>query len=878
VSKSESIIPQHLRDRVLLGTRIKVAFIAVNVILVAALSALTVLSVDRIFDSLTPVHQQNLRWKVERGAAELSRSLDLGLLLKDPALIHAATADYEKDGELQLLLVQDPSGTTLYKHEVKPVAGELFAGPAIASRQLGDTLRAWSDVTIEGAPAGRVAVVFSTRKLDAGQELRADLMRTAILGCLAALFVSVAFVMFYVRPLVQGTQSAFLQLEKKTVEAMEASRVKGEFLANMSHEIRTPLNAIVGLAGLMLRTDLLPIQRRRAEMISGSSESLLEIINEVLDFSRLEAGKYEIHRDRCDIRMVVQDKAELLAVRAQAKQLEIVYRVAPDVPSELHLDGPRVAQVLTNLVGNAVKFTDHGEVSVRVTVMPGAADATKHVVLRFEVTDTGVGIPASKIGRLFQSFSQVDGSQTRAHEGSGLGLAISKQLVELMGGEIGAESREGIGSTFWFTVPCDVIEESTRPGLVLPSPTIRRVLVVDESSAVREVLGERMRAWGMEVLEADSSATAMQRMRETRESGLPVQFAVVDSKLTDAQGNPLWKSIRSPEDGDLRIVLLAPGSFSNEDETVAHVSKPVRASDLYNCMAGIRLTNRGEARAVSARPGHFLVVDDNHVNRVVAEDTLHELGHTCDLACDGREAVEKALSRKYDAILMDCQMPGMNGYQATHEIRAREQSLGRHTPIIALTAHAFQGERDKARAAGMDDFLTKPASTVVLGHTLDRWVAAIDGNPNPAAHTVARDAEDATSSPAQVAGLAEAPAPSNDQVEEQEPVVRPQKRSLRLLEAFLSAAPEQVARLVTLCAGNDVSELRAAAHKLKGSAWSVGAMRMGKLCEAIQHAADAGDLSGVPKWGSDVEYVFRLTEAELAAELRARKLGGVANG
>ncbi len=861
----DNIIPKPLRDRVLLGTRIKVAFIAINVILVAALSALTIFSVDRIFRSLTPVHEQNLRWKVERGAKELSRAVDLAVLLADPALIHAATLDYEADGELQLLLVQDASGKVLYRHQIKPVSGDLFANTPVKAHLAGSTLRAWSDVMIEGTSAGKVAVVFSTHKLQAGRELRSDIIWGAILGCLAALIVSVGFVMFYVRPLVQGTQSAFLQLEKKTIEALDASRVKGEFLANMSHEIRTPLNSIVGLAGLMVRGELMPTQRRRAEMISGSSQSLLEIINDVLDFSRLEAGKYEIHPDRCDIRTLVQDRVELMAVRAQAKQLEVVYRVAPEVPNVVCVDGSRVAQVLTNLVGNAVKFTDTGEVRVRVAMVEGASGAAQRPTLRFEVTDTGVGIDASKINRLFQSFSQVDGSLTRAHEGSGLGLAISKQLVELMGGEIGVNSSEGAGSTFWFTLPCDVIEESSRPIENLPSPASRRVLVVDESASVREALVERMSAWGMEVLEAASSRDAVIRMRESRDHGFPVHFAIVDSKLTNDVGEPLWKSLRRGSDEALRVVILAPGSWGDhaKEEGVFHVSKPVRASDLYNCLAGPSVTVRLDQKLANSgtRSGHFLVVDDNHVNRVVAEDTLQELGHTCDLARDGSEGVEKALLRKYDAILMDCQMPGMNGYQATNEIRIRELPLGRRTPIIALTAHAFQGERDKARAAGMDDFLTKPASTVVLRRTLERWAL-----------------ETQTSSPANdnQGTLAEATPASEDQTDGQE-LVREQKRSIRLIEAFLGSAPEQVTRLVELCEGTDVKELRAASHKLKGSAWSLGAMRMGVLCEAIQLAADANDLTLVPQLGSQVKSVFQQTYTYLEAELAQRKPAVAAN-
>ncbi len=861
----ENLIPKPLRDRVLLGTRIKVAFIAINVILVAALSALTIFSVDRIFQSLTPLHEQNLRWKVERGATELSRAVDLGVLLADGALIRAATIDYEADGELQLLLVQDASGKVLYRHQVKEVKGSLFSGVPVKAHAGSGTLRAWSDITIEGTSAGKVAVVFSTHKLQAGRELRSEIILMAFLGCLAALVVSLGFVMFYVRPLVQGTQNAFLQLEKKTIEALDASRVKGEFLANMSHEIRTPLNSIVGLAGLMMRGELLPRQRRRAEMISGSSQSLLEIINDVLDFSRLEAGKYEIHPDRCDLRTLVQDRVELMAVRAQAKQLEVVYHVSPDVPDVVSIDGSRVAQVLTNLVGNAVKFTDRGEISVRLSkvAQPSPGESPTRVLLRFDVTDTGVGIHESKISRLFQSFSQVDGSLTRSHEGSGLGLAISKQLVELMGGEVGVNSQEGLGSTFWFKVPCDVIEEVVRPLESLSVPASRRVLVVDESVGVREALVERMRAWGMEVLEAASSTAAEERIRESREHGFPVHFAIVDSKLVNELGEPLWKILKRASDDPLQIVILAPSSWAEHEnlEGVTHVSKPVRASDLYNCLARGSSSpepsgsTRRQKRPTDTRSGHFLVVDDNHINRVVAEDTLQELGHTCDLARDGNEAVAKALARRYDAILMDCQMPGMNGYQATNEIRTREHALGRRTPIIALTAHAFQGERDKARAAGMDDFLTKPASTVVLGRTLARWasVAEISEPANDNQHV-----------------LADAAQAGEDESDVQE-IVRAQKRSIRLLEAFLGSAPEQVARLVELCGGTDIQELRSASHKLKGSAWSLGAMRMGLLCESIQHAVDAGDLTHVSKWGSEVNEVFKLTYTHLAAELAERK-------
>jgi len=868
------LVSQDLRDRVLSGTRIRVAFAVLALTLLGGLSLTTVIVVDSIFDWLTPVAKRDLVWKVTRGASELGRVSDLGILLRDQRMLAQAARDLERDDEVLGVLIADETGETVYeRRKAGAFPTRPFALPALAAHEGRDTLWSWAPAIVEGGTVGRAGLLVSTQRLKAGAALRAKLLRAAVGASLVGLALSFVFVSLYVGPIIGLTKRTFLDLEGKTREALEATRVKSEFLANMSHEIRTPLNGIIGMLGLLLRSDLEPRRKRQAEIAENSARSLLALVNDVLDFSKLEAGRYDLHPSDCDLSSLVQDRVELLAVKAHAKQLEIVHRLADDVPVIVKADADRIVQVLTNLAGNAIKFTSHGEVVVSVTREYPADCPETEAQLLFEVRDTGPGITPDQQSRLFQSFSQLDNSATRAHEGTGLGLSISKHLIELMGGQIGVHSTPSVGSTFWFRARFPIVE-GPRP---LPqhagTPHGRRVLLADANDSYRELLTGYLQRWGMVTASAKTSAEAVALAEDSAKNDKPYELAIVDLKMPDVHGRPLVDVLRTSLPRLVTIQLtpaLHPQSATTSD--VLFMAKPVRLSELYNCIAersgtttGTEPVHAGTGPQPPRRRGHFLVVDDNEVNRVLAAELLDELGHSCDLAVNGYEAVEKASVRRYDAILMDCQMPGMNGYQATYEIRQREGTAA-HTPIIALTAHAYHGEAERVKSAGMDDFLTKPVAPRVLQKTLYRWMIRTqdaDGNVDP---TLSASLSIALADMA----ITLEPANTVQDPTAGQPRLEARPRSTRLLETFLRTVPDQVAGLVAHADSKDAADLRARSHKLKGSSVSVGAMRLGKLCEAAQHTCEGGDLSSMPLRAQEIASEFAEVKLLLEQEARAK--------
>lgn len=860
-SEAELLEPE-VRARILSVTRIQLATVLVTVGLLAAFAATVFAAVDAIFKSLTPVHESGLHWKAQRGIGELARTTDLAILVGDKALLTEATKDYAADEEVSAVVVQGADGSALLKLEKRDYPrAALFSGKPRTVRTVGGTLLNWSYVEVEGGQVGRVGLAVSTHQLRAGLELRANILRAAALGLLLACVLSLAFVRLYIAPIIRVTRDAFLRLEQRTREALEATRVKGEFLANVSHELRTPLNAILGMAGMLSRTSLDAQQRRYVNISQGSAESLLTLINDVLDFSKLEAGKYDLHPISTDIRLLVQDRLELLAVRAQAKQLEIAYQVAEDVPTRVEIDGDRLRQVLTNLVGNAVKFTDDGEVFVDVRCEK--TDEEREVVLRFSVRDTGPGIREEDRHRLFRSFSQVDGSLTRSHEGTGLGLVISSELVRLMGGEIQVESTPGEGSTFSFTVKAVVLEGVKPVAHTRGTPLGLKVLIADPSATTRNLIRDDTARWGMEPHEADSFESTLQILRDAAASHKPFDIVVIDLKLEPSAQDPLTALLKQVGGASLSVIYLVAGYVPPEryGEGARVVTKPVRASELYDTIVS-RDAPMGDALERSGSMNtplhaHVLVVDDNEVNRVVAAETLHGLGYSCDVAATGYEAIDRVRARAFDAILMDCQMPGMNGYQTTSELRQLESAAGRRTPIIALTAHAFHGEAERARAADMDDFLTKPVSPRVLDTTLRRWIDA-------------KRTGGLSKEPEKMASASIQPDTGSDAPEDH-PVLRDQPRSVRLLEVFLKLAPGQMQELVQAAAAEDAANVRTHAHKLKGSAASVGAIRLAKLAHAIHRAIDEGATSPNKEWIIQAQALLAEVEGLLRGELDQKK-------
>jgi len=682
-----------------------------------------------------------------------------------------------------------------------------------------------------------------------------------------------------------------LELSKCAAEA--ANRAKSQFLANMSHEIRTPMNGVLGMSELLLNTALTEKQRKFAEAVHDSGESLLGIINDILDFSKIEAGRMELESIAFDLHETVSDTVEMFAEEAQRKNLELAICIDPCVPTCVEGDPGRIRQVLVNLVANAVKFTSRGEVVVRVGCLD--ADDDEHTMIDIQVNDSGIGIGRDAIGRIFDSFSQADGTTTRMYGGTGLGLTIARQLVEMMGGGISVESEPGRGSTFRFTLRL----RKRSPGDLFtrhPAGDLHglRLLLLDDNGTNRKILQNQVSGWGVRSDVAVGGEAALEALRAAADSD-PFSVAVLDRQMPGMDGIELACRIKNePLISNIHLVMLTSVGQYGDAELAekagieVYLCKPVRQAELYRTLlsitnnpavAGITRPNRpttGSDRFSCA----ILLVEDNPVNQQLGLEMLEELGCTVTIAGNGREALEKTSRTAYDLIFMDCQMPEMDGFQATRAIRERENPAGGHTVIVALTAHAMTGDREQCLASGMDDYLSKPFNMESLGAVLRKWLAGSDELPGEGTVSDLPCNTEPSGGRKELGAVAGGAVANRvgfegridrralDQIRELEAngktgVLR------RVLNIFLQRTPGHIETMRQGVASGDSVATFQAAHTLKTSCAMLGGRRLSELCREVETIGRNNSMENAESLLRQIEAEYDVLQEFLTGELES---------
>ncbi|MEN8762665.1 MAG: response regulator [Thiogranum sp.] len=691
------------------------------------------------------------------------------------------------------------------------------------------------------------------------------------------------------------------ELTKMRDEALGLARAKSEFLATMSHEIRTPMNGVLGMIELLLGTRLSEQQQRFAETVRRSGEALLSIINNILDFSKIEAGKLSLEQADFNLRDLVEDLGDLFSARAHAKDLELACNVPGNIPEAMVGDATRLRQVLTNLIGNAIKFTETGEVLISVQSLEETATAVR---VRFAIKDTGIGLEPSQVEHIFDSFSQADGSTTRKYGGTGLGLAISRQLVGLMGGQLGVESVAGQGSTFSFELE---LEKQQTPRSMSPARPANdfsklHVLVVDDNATNLEILSHHLETWNIRHSCVESGASALQLLHAEVASNNPYNMVILDYHMPEMDGLELAGKISTdPLLARTRMVM-----FSSVDDVVLQqnsfdlgidysITKPVRQSELYDCLinrsvSDYRSTDHDTndeypllVPTSDLESMQILVVEDNEVNQAVAIGMLKKLGYRgMHTANNGREALEKVEQTHYDLILMDMQMPVMDGYQATTALREREQSLSvatdgaanPHTPVVALTANALEGDRECCLEAGADDYLSKPFSPMDLGKLLEKWLPQT-GTRNASTSSRGELTEAEPTSPVPVQGdepAMELSAPPIDQsvldvIRDMEDEDDPDMLA-DIIGLYRDKSVKLLQSLQTAIANMDAEAMRVAAHTLKSSSANVGARVLADLCRELEELGRSGSLDNAATKLSHLYDEYRRVDVALSDEIK----------